>query len=199
MKATIVKRRRSHIHFWRKQMTLWLAGDHEGVWETAVRLEQKRKQKRRGRKRSHKPKSPEEALNRRVANLVNLGELRKAMSAMTSFGIANLDDDTVRQLQLQHPSRPRPTVFPTPDEIQEERNVLNPPQPQDSNASDKLRQLRANAEAKHDQHWPSMTIGAEAIEKAAMKARRTTSGGLQQITPWLLRRAILADTNHQTV
>ena len=43
-----------------------------------------------------------------------------------------------------------------------------------------------------------MIVDAEIVEKAAQTARRTTAGGLQQITPWHLRRAIFADTNHQT-
>ena len=42
-----------------------------------------------------------------------------------------------------------------------------------------------------------MVVGAEQILKAAQKARRLTSGGLQQITPWLLKRAFLADTEQE--
>ena len=44
---------------------------------------------------------------------------------------------------------------------------------------------------------PSVVVGAEQILKAARKARRLTSGGLQEITPWLLKRAFLADTKQE--
>ena len=40
-----------------------------------------------------------------------------------------------------------------------------------------------------------MTGTQEDILSAAKSARRLTSGGLQQITPWHLKRALLADTN----
>ena len=42
-----------------------------------------------------------------------------------------------------------------------------------------------------------MVFRAEQILKAAQKARRLTSGGLQQITPWLLKRAFLADIKQE--
>ena len=42
--------------------------------------------------------------------------------------------------------------------------------------------------------FPSLVINAEQILNAAKKAKRLTSGGLQQISPWLLKRAFLEDT-----
>ena len=44
---------------------------------------------------------------------------------------------------------------------------------------------------------PSVVVRAEHILQAAKKARRLTSGGLQQITPWHLKRALLADTKQE--
>ena len=43
--------------------------------------------------------------------------------------------------------------------------------------------------------FPSLTVNEENIIKAAKEARRLTSGGLQQITPWHLKRALLASSS----
>ena len=44
-------------------------------------------------------------------------------------------------------------------------------------------------------NFPSLTVTAEDIRKAVKDVRRLTSGGLQQVTPWHLKRAILATAN----
>ena len=44
--------------------------------------------------------------------------------------------------------------------------------------------------------FPYLVINADQIMAAAKKAKRLTSGGLQQITPWLLKRAFLEDTTN---
>ena len=43
--------------------------------------------------------------------------------------------------------------------------------------------------------FPSLIVNEEDIIKAAKEARRLTSGGLQQITPWHLKRALLASSS----
>ena len=40
-------------------------------------------------------------------------------------------------------------------------------------------------------------VNEEQILIAARKAKRLTSGGLQQISPWLLKRALLEDTTQE--
>ena len=45
-----------------------------------------------------------------------------------------------------------------------------------------------------DKTYPSLIINAEQILTAARKAKRLTSGGLQHVSPWLLKRALLEDT-----
>ena len=42
--------------------------------------------------------------------------------------------------------------------------------------------------------FPYLIINKEQILAAAKKAKRMTSGGIQQITPWLLKRAFIEDT-----
>ena len=48
----------------------------------------------------------------------------------------------------------------------------------------------------HKLNCPSLTVTAEDILQAAKNAKRLTSGGLQQITPWHLRRALLSSPNN---
>ena len=45
--------------------------------------------------------------------------------------------------------------------------------------------------------FPHLVINQEDILAAAKKAKRLTAGGLQQITPWLLKRAFLEDTTNE--
>ena len=44
---------------------------------------------------------------------------------------------------------------------------------------------------------PSLTIDARQSLTAVKSAKRLTLGGLQQITPWLLKRALVGDTNQE--
>ena len=50
--------------------------------------------------------------------------------------------------------------------------------------------------AEYSSTFPYLVITEEQILTAAKKAKRLTDGGLQQITPWLLRRAFLEDTTN---
>ena len=43
--------------------------------------------------------------------------------------------------------------------------------------------------------FPSISVNKDDILKAASNAKRYTSGGLQQITPWHLKRALLATSD----
>ena len=44
-------------------------------------------------------------------------------------------------------------------------------------------------------NYPSLVVNIEDILQAATDARKLTSGGLQQITPWHLKRAMLSSAN----
>ena len=52
---------------------------------------------------------------RRAKNYVNVGELRKAMTAIRSNGIAAIDDRVLTQLQSKHPMRRKPVALPPID------------------------------------------------------------------------------------
>ncbi len=41
-------------------------------------------------------------------------------------------------------------------------------------------------------------VTAEDIKKSTKTIHRGTAGGLQQVTPWLIRRAVESDTNDET-
>ena len=53
----------------------------------------------------------------------------------------------------------------------------------------------AEPETETPLNFPSLSVTAEDIRKAVKDVRRLTSGGLQQVTPWHLKRAILATSN----
>ena len=179
---------------WERLLTEWKAGNWQEVWDQAVEIERQRHFKRRGRKPAKKPvrQTREEQAYRRAKNLVSMDELSKAISALMSHDVAPMTDSIVRQLKAKHPPRRAQTSWPSEDAIRHERAANKP----EDEVADTLvpPELRKTANIA-SREWPSLQIDAKAIEAAASKARRTTTGGLQQITPWHLRQAIEADTN----
>ena len=131
---------------------------------------------------------------RRVKNYVNVGELRKAMTAIRSNGIAAIDDRVLTQLQSKHPMRRKPVALPPIDDDS------NPGCDHRGNVEEEKKEEKSEEFSRHvstilDSVITSVTITADNIISAAKLARRLSSGGLQQITPWHLKRALLADTN----
>ena len=55
--------------------------------------------------------------------------------------------------------------------------------------------LHAPPTEKTTLEYPSLVVKAKDILQAAKGARKLTSGGLQQITPWHLKRALLSSSN----
>ena len=58
---------------------------------------------------------------KRAKNLVNVGEVSKAMSAILSNGVAKVDGDVLSQLRAKHPPRPAPVRLPSRELIAAER------------------------------------------------------------------------------
>ena len=58
-------------------------------------------------------------------------------------------------------------------------------------------QARPDTHLAGDLHldYPSLTVSAEDVFKATRGSKRLSSGELQQITPWHLKRAITASSN----
>ena len=120
------------------------------------------------------------------------------MTTIMSNGIAQIDNCIVEQLQAKHPPRTANVSFPTQkwdeEEIEDEKAAI-------VDDNDTLKELpRMAGTALNEEEvaaLPSLTINARQIFTAVKSAKRLTSGGLQQITPWLLKRAFLADTNQE--
>ena len=78
---------------------------------------------------------------KRANNYVNVGELRKAMAAITSNGIAVVDDKVLTQLQSKHPPRHEQVTFPPINEIKINDDV------QDSNVDWKSQEFSQHVSA----------------------------------------------------
>ena len=82
------------------------------------------------------------------------------------------------------------------EELEEKRHEVPLTRKQESSHME-IDQARPDTRLADDLYLddPSLTVSAEDIIKATRGARRLTSGGLQQITPWHLKRAITASSN----
>ena len=60
-------------------------------------------------------------LNCVARNLVSVGEVSKAMSAILSNGVAKVNSEVLRQLKAKHPSRPDTVQLPPMELIKAER------------------------------------------------------------------------------
>ena len=234
LKSTLVlplkagKQRRSATHkFHERQMLMWLSANYDECRKISTAIEQKREillkkkkniqKNKRELNRKEEPKNilsdklqgdelsrEEKQMYKRAKNYVNVGELRKAMTAIRSNGIAEVDKRVLEQLQAKHPQRLQPVAFP-PMDIIKSRLVHNSIVEEDMK-EESIQQEEGKLQNKSDefsQHvstvlnsiLSSVTVTADNILSAAKLARRLTSGGLQQITPWHLKRALLSDTN----
>ena len=215
------KQRKNAIHkFHERQMLMWIAGDYEECWKSAIEIECQRetllKKKSNQKQKSYlnrkdksgsrqsdtgnpdngnkdEPSKEEKQMYRRAKNYVNVGELSKAMTAIRSNGIAAIDDEVLTQLQHKHSKRRQPVALP---QINDESNLS-------SDQSDYIEEEKEEGESKvvseeFSRHVStildgvptSVTVTADNIMAAAKSARRLSSGGLQQITPWHLKRAL---------
>ena len=142
---------------------------------------------------------------KRAKNLVNVGEVSKAMSAILSNGVAKVDSEVLNQLRAKHPTRPAAVRLPPIEVIKAERATwqVNADfgedemdhkddivQPEGSESADEV------SAAENTERFPYLVINKDQLLAAAKKAKRLTAGGLQQITPWLLKRAFLEDTTN---
>ena len=123
---------------------------------------------------------------RRLKNYLNVGELRKAMTAIRSNGIAAIDDEVLTQLQHKHLKRRQPVALPIINDYS------NPSSVQSDNIEEEKEEEKSEVVSEEfsrhlstvlDSFLTSVTVTADNIMSAAKSARRLSSGGLQQITP----------------
>ena len=128
------------------------------------------------------------------------------MSTILSNGVAKVDSDVLSQLKAKHPPRPSVVRLPSKEQIENDRaNWQRESQAAVEDMVESKVDIDMPSEQPVDQganegmpvdSFPHLVINAEQILAAAKKAKRMTSGGLQQITPWLLKRAIIEDTTN---
>ena len=58
----------------------------------------------------------EKKKHRRTKNLVTVGEISKAMSVISSNGVAEVDSEVLDQLKAKHPSRTAAVHFPSKEQ-----------------------------------------------------------------------------------
>ena len=106
------KRRSSSFKLHQEQMLNWIAGSEEDCWVKATKVEKERKNSRKRRyskQRLSQSRCEEDGQidpltsaqmtkYKRAKNLVNVGEISKAMSSILSNGVAKVDDDILHVL-----------------------------------------------------------------------------------------------------
>lgn len=126
------------------------------------------------------------------------------MSTILSNGVAEVDSDVLNQLRSKHPPRPAAVRLPSMEEIKNEGASWEKESQSMGDMIDTKMDIDMVSEqaandsvsAEYSSTFPYLVITEEQILTAAKKAKRLTAGGLQQITPWLLRRAFLEDTTN---
>ena len=131
---------------------------------------------------------------KRAKSYVNVGELSKAMASIRSNGIAEVTNSVLDQLQAKHPTRPRAVKLQSQKQAQMDTDECMEDEGESKEGGHEFSRSVSDV---INTILPSIIVGAEQILNTAKKARRLTSGGLQQITPWLLKRALLADTKQE--
>ena len=229
LKSVLVKpvnagksRRSSSLKLLIRLLELWISGERDECWKKAKTVEAKRarqnarKQRRRcfkkGKKKGDRPRRSHSKKHSRAAELVGMGELSKAMKALTSHGVAPITDAVISQLQDKHPGRKMPVAWPTMDEVTRERKRVREEEESGSEQArrqdreqlqvepdllDRESKIKQQAELEINSHVPHILMNPDTIESAALEAKKSSSGGLDQITPWLLRRAVETGLNHR--
>ena len=115
-----------------------------------------------------------------------------SVSTIRSNGIVAVNDSVLQKLQFNHPKRHQPVTLPPREELKDECADR-------INVEEKSEEFSNHVSSILQSVLSSVTVTAENILKAAKSARRLTSRGLQQITPWHLKRALLAVSNQSVV
>ena len=135
--------------------------------------------------------------------MVNAGEFAKATNALLTCGTAPIDEPVLAQLQSKHPPRKQDPQWPTQIPIQHGTGNEDS-YSMDVDEDSKLNELpmtdRASNSPMCDEQeeprtFPSLTVSKDDILTAVSSSKRLTSGGLQQISPWHLKRAMTATSN----
>ena len=140
----------------------------------------------------------------RAKVLTNDGELSKAFATMVQRGVAPSTDDIIAQLRTKFPTRRRKVRWPSKERIKELRSLAEEVVTEmdvdeckgkekssvtnsDGLISESLEELKRAIE----NDFQAVQVQWEDIFKVSSRAKKSTCGGLCQLTPWHLRSAIL--------
>ena len=118
-------------------MLNWIAENEEDCWKRAMHIEQERRKANKKKsmnseliKKSGGNENEEQdsaltnaqiKMYKRAKNLLNVGEVSKAMSAILSNGVAKVDEEVLQQLRTKHPLRNATVQLPCVEDIRAER------------------------------------------------------------------------------
>ena len=142
--------------------------------------------------------------------LTNDGELSKAFATMVERGVAPPTKNIVSQLRSKFPQRKNRVSWPNKDRIERLKNLIEKTVAEmevdecgdQSGHSiyngqgvipDSLRELQKSI----DNDFQAIQIQWEDIVKAASRAKKSTGGGLCQLTPWHLKSAVLNSSGNK--
>ena len=193
-------------------------GKEDEVWQTALKIERSRQKKRADQQKKRKSegrlgsdiiqrKSQITEIKRRSDRakvLTNDGELSKAFATMVQRGVAPSTDNIIAQLTKKFPKRERAVSWPDINRINELRNLVEkmvsemdvderPDEPGISSSkiegimSESLEELQKSIE----NDFQAVQVQWEDIFKSASRAKKSTGGGLCQLTPWHLKSAVV--------
>ena len=216
------RRKNSNLSHWQTLMDLWTAGGWKDCWKIAADIEAKRRARgvsNRGNRNSSKKKTMQPENNKttkgldptivitrtqkKAKNQVNLGDLSRAVTTLTSKGVAEVTDAVLDKLKAKHPKRKWTTKVvrgtgsakngAEGDDFELEQEHIEK-EPEETSIR-QLETMRAKAKEKLGKIMPIIRITTLDVEKTVMASKRTVSGGLEHITPWMLKSALTSQNN----
>ena len=202
-----------------KLMKAFYKGKEDEVWIMAEQIENSRQVKRlkqekaRAKKRKRNGsiisngKGKTKWKYERAKTLTNDGEISKAHATIVNRGVATLTDDIVKQLKEKFPARARKVKWPKKERILELRRLMESKVglcsesvkenmgsissvTETSMDIDESSSILTALQESSEFDFQSITVNWENIVQTASKAKKSTGGGLCQLTPWHLKAAV---------
>ena len=144
--------------------------------------------------------------------LTNDGELRKAFATMVQRGVAPPTADIVDQLKAKFPVRRNEVCWPNHDRINHLRNLVEKTQTQMDldddgsieeeensigNSEESLTKSLLDLQKSIQNDFQEVQIQWQDIVLAASRAKKSTGGGLCQLTPWHLKSAVMNSSGNK--
>ena len=118
----------------------------------------------------------EKQMYKRAKNYVNVGELRKSTTAISSNGSAIVDDEVLAQLRSKHPKRPQVVTLPPMDAYK--RSCIHSGNAEEEKAEETLEEFSRHVSEILNPVLTSVTVTADQILSAVKTAQRLSFGGL---------------------